>query len=58
MLGDYVAELQLTGDEPIRAKRTTRESGHHTLWGDPVALLHCIVSVHRVASLINQESEK
>ena len=58
MLGTYVAELRLDEDGPIRFERTTREPGHHTLWGDPAELRRCVVSIRPVAPEARQENER
>lgn len=49
MIGRYIAELRIVEGGPIRFERTTREPGHHTLWGDPSALLRAVVRVRPVA---------
>ena len=45
--GAYVAELVVWPDAPVVAERTGHQRGHHTLWGDPAALLACVASVVR-----------
>jgi hypothetical protein len=44
-LGQHVAILDVPDDGPIRYERTTRSSGHFTLWGDAEAIAACIVAV-------------
>ena len=41
-LGEYIAELQIPWGRSIRAERTGHRRGHHTLWGEPGALLACV----------------
>lgn len=43
--GTYVAELIIPDGSLITAARTGRGRGHHTLWGDPTALMACVASV-------------
>ena len=45
MIGAYVAELRLPDDVTIRVERTTREAGHHTVWGPAERILACVVEV-------------
>lgn len=42
-LGPYLARLEIPDTGPIRFERTTRSRGHYTLWGEPGALLACVV---------------
>ncbi len=56
MLGRFVAELVLAEEGPIRAERTTREAGHHTLWGDPDELLRCVSRVEPARATAKQEN--
>jgi hypothetical protein len=44
-LGTYVSELVIPTDGTIRWERTTRDPGHHTLWGEPEDLHRCVVHV-------------
>ena len=44
-IGGYVAALELVATGSVRVERTTREPGHHTVWGPPDALLACVVEV-------------
>ena len=44
-LGAYVAELEIPWGRNIQAERTGHRRGHHTLWGEPKALLACVVRV-------------
>lgn len=41
--GRYVAELLILDDRAIASRRTGRQPGHYTLWGDPNDLLACVV---------------
>ena len=41
--GRYIAELWIRDTDSIRWRRTGRQSGHHTVWGEPDALLACVV---------------
>jgi len=41
--GRYVAELLVPGAGPIAWRRTGRQRGHHTLWGDPDEMLACVI---------------
>ena len=52
-IGRYVAELHIPEDGAIRFERTTREPGHHTLWGEPEVLLRCVMSVRPVAEIVS-----
>ena len=42
LLGSYIARLDVPDDAPVRAERTLRTRGHHTLWADPQALLRYV----------------
>jgi hypothetical protein len=44
-LGEFIAEMHITENSPIRRRRTTASRGHWTLWGDPSELLACVVAV-------------
>jgi hypothetical protein len=45
-LGRHIAAVEIPASSAIRFERTLRSSpGHHTLWGDPVDLLACVVAV-------------
>lgn len=44
ILGRYIAVLRVPLDGTVRIERT-RGEGHHTLWGDPDALLSLVVAV-------------
>ncbi len=44
----FVAALEVPEGGAIRYRRTGLQRGHHTLWGDPDALLACVVSVATV----------
>ncbi len=50
-LGRYIAVLDVADEGPLRVERTTRSRGHHTLWGDPDAILSCLVAVTPVTEL-------
>ena len=41
--GRFIAELVIADDSGIIWRRTGRQAGHHTLWGDPDAMLACVV---------------
>lgn len=41
--GRYVAEPLIPDDRAIVSRRTGRQPGHHTLWGDPDDVLDCVV---------------
>jgi len=43
-LGHYLARLEIPNAGPVRFERTTRSRGHYTLWGEPSALLACVVA--------------
>ncbi len=47
-LGNAIAVLEIPVGGLIRYERTTRTSGHHTVWGPPAALLRCVVAVIRL----------
>lgn len=42
----YIAELHIPDDARFRVERTLTFRGHHTLWGNPLQLLSCVVRVH------------
>jgi hypothetical protein len=44
-LGRYIAELRIAWGSGIHAERTGHRRGHHTLWGEPAALLASVVAV-------------
>jgi hypothetical protein len=45
-LGSYIARLELPEVGRIHYERTLLGSrGHHTVWGEPVELLSCVVAV-------------
>jgi len=44
-LGGFIAAMRVRDEEAIRFARTGRNRGHHTLWGEPEALLGCVVAV-------------
>lgn len=50
MIGRLIAELRIPDDAPIRWERTTREPGHHTLWGEPEDVLRYVVHVRPVGA--------
>ena len=41
--GRYIAGLVVREGGSISWRRTGRQPGHHTLWGDPEELLACVV---------------
>ena len=46
VIGQYIAQLHIPDQAPVRIERTLRRSrGHHTLWADPTYLLDCVVVV-------------
>lgn len=47
VLGEYIAALAIVEDDDVRMERTTREPGHHTIWGPPPVLLASVVAVVR-----------
>jgi hypothetical protein len=50
-LGRYIARLDLPETAPLVWERTLRNSrGHHTLWGEPQALLALVTVVASVES--------
>jgi hypothetical protein len=44
-LGKYIAVLRVPTDGSVRFMRTLGGDGHHTIWGEPSALLGLVVSV-------------
>ncbi len=46
-LGDYIAEVQLPSDGPLRFEKT-RGAGHYTVWAEPDRLLECVTAVRPV----------
>lgn len=46
--GRYIAEIVVSEGGPIKWRRTGRQPGHHTRWGDPDELL---ARVSRVTSV-------
>jgi hypothetical protein len=44
-LGRYIAILDIPEGSHIRYERTSRSSGHFTLWGDAEAIAACLVTV-------------
>ncbi len=47
-LGGYIAEVELPDDPGLRVERTGPGRGHHTVWGEPSALLDRVVAVRPV----------
>lgn len=47
VLGAFIAVLRVPLDGSMRVQRT-RGEGHHTVWGEPAALLRLVVAVERV----------
>ena len=41
----FVAEVAVPGAGPISFERTGSKRGHHTLWGDPDAMLAAVVAI-------------
>jgi hypothetical protein len=50
-LGRHIAVLDVLDVGLLRVERTTRSRGHHTLWGDPEAILACVVAIRSVPEL-------
>ena len=50
LLGGFIAAIEILETDPVRAERTTRASGHFTLWGDAGLLLRRVIAVTRVRS--------
>jgi hypothetical protein len=50
LLGSFIAELAIPEDAPFVTERTLRAPGHHTIWGEPEALLRRVVTIRPVAS--------
>jgi hypothetical protein len=48
-LGGYIASVRIPADSSLRVERTTNSSGHHTVWGEPAAILACVVAVEAVS---------
>jgi hypothetical protein len=44
-LGGYLARVMISIGAPFRVERTLASPGHHTVWGDPTALLNCVTGV-------------
>lgn len=44
-LGSFVAIVDVPAGSTVRFERTTQQRGHFTLWGEPDALLRCVVAV-------------
>jgi hypothetical protein len=44
----FIAEVRIPDGSAITFERTTRTPEHYTLWGDPVEILGCVVSIHPV----------
>ena len=47
-VGGYIAEIELPDDLGLRIERTGPGRGHHTVWGEPGALLDRVVAVRPV----------
>ncbi len=43
MTSAYVVQIDIPEAAEIKYERTTRSTGHHTLWGDPGDILACWV---------------
>lgn len=56
-LGAYIAVLDIPMDGQILVERTLRETGHHTVWGDPGGLLRCIVAVTPILASERNEGD-
>lgn len=46
----FVAELRMPDEAPVTIERTTTSRGHHTLWGNPRAILEYVIRVWPVYS--------
>jgi hypothetical protein len=57
MLGEYLAELDLSNVIGIRVERTTNSKGHYTLWGAADRLLAAVVRVVQVRPVV-MENER
>jgi len=44
-LGTYIAELEIPWGRSVQAERTGHRRGHHTLWGEPAAILACVIRI-------------
>jgi hypothetical protein len=44
-LGQFIAQLRIPDDGSIPYERTGTRRGHHTVWGEPAALLARVVAV-------------
>src|SRR5713101_6790995 len=44
-LGAFVAKLDVPDEADVRAERTTKSRGHHTVWAAPEFLLSLLVEV-------------
>jgi hypothetical protein len=44
-LGQYLARLEIPDGAPVRAERTLRSRGHHTLWAEPAILLGFVTAI-------------
>jgi hypothetical protein len=43
--GGYLARVVISSGAAFRVDRTLSFPGHHTVWGDPSALLNCVAGV-------------
>jgi hypothetical protein len=50
-LGEFVAELRVPVDGPIRFEKTLGGT-HHTLWGNPAEIRTCVVAMASAASIL------
>jgi hypothetical protein len=42
-LGTFIAAIEIPDDGSVQYERTTKSSGHHTIWADAVVLLQYVV---------------
>ena len=45
ILGAYIAELTIPDYAPVYDAKTTKSSGHYTLWGRPAAIMSFVGSI-------------
>ena len=47
-LGQFIAIMEIDDEGPFALARTGKGRGHHTLWGESVDLMNCVVRIVRV----------
>lgn len=57
-IGEYIAAMFVPDDSRIQIERTTRESGHHPIWGPPDVMLACVVGVVRADERIERKESR